>query len=121
MLSNELIWIKKGEAYLEEAGYLLDDAKARYEVREIDNGYLVLNRQSDIWLKFAVMTFFCSDGDDKNVQLQVQFHGEGPIGNLRECRHTYWGDEGYLFYPDGIAIAAGLKALSEFYDDLSKA
>lgn len=110
-----LDWIKKGHE-----GYLLDDAKARYDVMELDGeGYLVLNWDAEkLWLNFAVLTFRCSASDGSDTELDVQFYGEGPSGALKECRHTYWGEEGYLFYPNGKAITAGLKELSKYYDDL---
>lgn len=102
--------------------YSLDKARARYEVREIcADGWLVLNWDEDRFLlKFAVLHFYSSEMDDSNVRTQCVFHGEGPVGNLRECRHTWWGEdgEGYLFYPPGKVITSGLKALSEFYDRL---
>lgn len=114
-MANELIWISK----LDE-GYSLDDARSRYEVRDLPGkGYLVLNWDAErFWLKFAVLSFLSSSGDDTEVEMDLQFHGEGPTGNLRECRHTYWGDGGYIFYPSGKVISAGLEALSEFFDDL---
>lgn len=103
--------------------YPLDKARARYEVRDLGHeGHLVLKwDEQKLWLHFAVMTFYCSDGDGKNVMLVPAFYGEGPSANLRECRHTYWGEDGngYLFYPDGRVIAAAFKALSEFFDEMA--
>ncbi len=100
--------------------YSLDEAREKYEVRDLGaDVYLVLNWDEEkIWLKFALFTFHSSEMNDENTLLSVQFFGEGPANILRECRHTYWGDDGYLFYPNGSAIAAGFKALSEFFDGL---
>ena len=115
-----LDWIRKTEGHNE--GYIvysLDDAKAKYEVRELNGGYLVLNWDNEkLWLKFAVMSFYSANGDGSHVYLSVEFYGEGPSGSLRECRHTYWGKDGYLFFPNGKLITSALAALSEFYDDL---
>ncbi len=107
----------------DELLYPLDKALAKYRVRELVAGWgwLVLKMPEDpesTWMHFAVLQFVCSDGDDKNVLTQVVFHGEGPSGNLRECRHTYWGDEGYIFYPNGKVIMAAFRALAEFYDEM---
>ena len=122
-----LDWIKHfpdlwDESDEKEFLYSLDDAKERYEVVELTkNGYLVLKWDADkFWLHFAVLDFHHSDGDDKNVALCVQFYGEGPVGNLKECRHTHWGEngKGYLFYPNGELISEALKYLSQFYDEM---
>lgn len=103
--------------------YPLDKARAKYVVREIvPDCWLVLDHlptDDNIWLHFAVLDFNRSDGDGKNVLADCIFHGEGPVGNLRECRHTYWGENGYVFYPNGKRIAAAFKALAEFYDDMA--
>jgi hypothetical protein len=107
-----------------EAVYSLDKARAKFEVREIcHDGYLVLNwdhppGEKRLWLKFAVMNFYTSDCDGANTALVCVFHGEGPSDCLRECRHTYWGESGYIFYPNGELIAAAFKALSEFFDQM---
>lgn len=102
--------------------YPLDLAKAKYDVRELipDTGWLVIfhDTSGGSWLRFAVLRFAVSEVGGRDIQTAIVFHGEGPSGSLRECRHTYWGEDGYLFYPDGPVIVAALKALSEFYDDL---
>lgn len=50
------------------------------------------------------------------VKLYLILHGDGPAGELRELRHTYWGDDGYLFYPDVRVIVAAMAALKEWLD-----
>lgn len=101
-----------------EVVYPLDRIDIRYERKQITpSSWLILNWDADgLWLNFAVLEFHSSDGDDANIMLSCVFHGSGPVGNLRECRHTYWGKEGYLFYPNAKVITAGLQALSEFFD-----
>jgi hypothetical protein len=79
----------------------------------------VLNWDEDVFnLDFAALSFIQSNFDGSNIMAECLFFGSGPTGGLRECRHTYWGEDGYIFYPDGVVIAAALKELSEFYDDL---
>lgn len=68
------------------------------------------------WLNFA---FFESDerespSDDWAVSLLM--HGHGPTGILRECRHTYWGRDGYIFYPNKKHIVAALEWLEKYFD-----
>lgn len=97
--------------------YSLNFLKNNYEVHELDEGYLVLewhDPNSKSWLKFAALDFYCSNGSD--INLSLVFYGEGPSGDLRECRHTYWGEDGYLFYPNKKVISSALTALSEFFD-----
>jgi hypothetical protein len=95
-----------------------------FEIVGLKKGVLVLNWDSNdkedrLWLKFAVLEFAYSERDDTGIMYTCVFHGEGPSGNLRECRHTYWGEDGYLFYPDGRLIAEAFKELSKYYDCLS--
>ncbi len=115
-------WLEKGlDTLNNDTVYSLDRARERYEVRELGyGGYLVLNHEpATLWLNFAVLEFHSSEADGGNVQLSCVFHGEGPSSSLRECRHTYWGESGYLFYPDGRIIAAAFKELAEFYDEMA--
>jgi hypothetical protein len=116
------------DSSLDEQVYPLDKAKARYEVRDLcQNGWIVLKWDKEkSWLKFAVLQFCTAEHDPSdtrgysNIKAYCVFYGDGPSGSLRECRHTYWGEDGYLFYPDGRIIAAAFKALSEFYDDMGE-
>lgn len=84
-----------------------------------EEGYLLLKwDENNFWLKFAVLQFHSSAvGED--VLLSPIFWGEGPTDNLRECRHTYWGENGYVFYPDGKTISLAFKVLSQYFDDMA--
>lgn len=53
---------------------------------------------------------------DETIHYQMVFHGEGFSGNLRECRHMWWGEGGYTFYLPLEATAAALTALKEWFD-----
>lgn len=113
-------WIKHGEKdHLNEMNYSLDKLKEEFDVRELcEDGWLILNMdENKLWLKFVVMQY--SDCDGTNTFVKTVFHGYGPSDNLRECRHTWWGDsneEGYIFYPKADIIIASLNALKEFYE-----
>ncbi len=103
--------------------YSLDEIKKTFEVEELTkNCWLVLSWGSEkLWLDFAVMEFYYGSADSDEIFVKCIFHGQGASDNLRECRHTYWGDagDGYLFYPNGIHIAAAFKALSKYFDDMA--
>lgn len=100
----------------------LAELREQFEVRDLPRvGWLALSKAADSsWLRFAVLDFEQSDGDGSNVLVGLVFHGEGPSDPLRECRHTYWGDDGYIFYPNGALIADAFVALSEFFDNMVK-
>jgi hypothetical protein len=98
--------------------YSLSELKKNNEVIEVcEDGYVVWNKTKDYWYKFAVMQFHYSV-DDENTFVTPIFIGEGPSDNLRECRHTQWGTNGYIFYPDGQIIVAAFKELAKYYDDM---
>lgn len=99
--------------------YPLDELKAKFDVRELAPGWLVLRGPNENnWMTFAVMEFAESETSGANTLVSCVFHGEGPGGkdSLRECRHTYWGEDGYIFYPNGEIITNALAALREFFD-----
>ncbi len=113
-------WLKREQTEEGEPPlYPLKEAETQYDVVKLTGkGWLVLKRETDLWLKFAVLEFHSSDEKDQ-VTTTCLFHGEGTLGSLRECRHTYWGESGYLFYPNGPLITAALQQLSEFFDDMT--
>ena len=69
----------------------------------------VVTWRDGIILKFAFLrTVATVDGIDI---AEVFMHGEGPLGALNECRHTWWGEQGYIFYPNATDIRAMLEWL----------
>jgi hypothetical protein len=81
-----------------------------------------LNR--DIWvstkenghqLSFQFLEFASSDMDDTNIEVDIIMHGYGYI-ELRECRHTYWGEEGYIYYPNTTNLRAILDWIDKHFD-----
>ncbi len=112
-------WLTSNESdHCNDPLYSLDDIKKTYEVIELKgNGYLVLNK-NDIFLNFAVMSFVSSNLDDSDTKVAIVFHGSGPSDNLRECRHTWWGKDGYIFYPNGPMIMDAFKHLAKYFDEM---
>lgn len=80
----------------------------------------VLTLESGIQVEFAVFDWSSSEGPDltdiDSTQYTLLFYGEGPSDGLRECRHTYWGQEGYIFYPDAELISDALEKLKKWFD-----
>lgn len=96
--------------------YSLKDVKSKSLVKFLgEDGYLAMIDNENA-VEFAVFCWHYNDNDDS--MLTLQFHGKGFSGELRECRHTYWGDNGYIFYPNGKVISAAFKELSLYFDDM---
>jgi hypothetical protein len=104
-------------------GILIPIVKERFRVEDLPKGFFVFD-DKDLWVKFAVLEYiggFIDNDGETLTEGKCIFYGEGPSGNLRECRHTYWGEDdsgGYIFYPHGQLIIAAFKRLSEFFDDM---
>jgi hypothetical protein len=86
--------------------------------RLTDDCWLALKFYDDrAWLEFAAFYFTASDFDGSNILVECFLKGDGPSDILRECRHTWWGDEnGYMFYVNKKNIVAVLNRLSDFFD-----
>ena len=105
--------------------YALDEIKSvATKIHEVEPNYywLALHSEEPLgagWMSFAFFEFYSSEGnEDTNIRVSLVFHGEGPAGSLRECRHTYWGDEnnGYVFYMPWKAIVKSWEILAQYYD-----
>lgn len=100
--------------------YLLSEIRSKSDLLELcTDGYLAVLSNADddsSLVVFGVFTHVYTDDTDEYVS--VQFHGYGFSGALRECRHTYWGEDGYIFYPNGKAISLAFKELSKYFDEM---
>ena len=69
-------------------------------------------------INFALFEFAAgvSSAPCPDDQFSLVFHGEGYGAPLREMRHSYWGENGYLFYADRQLIARALEALGKWFD-----
>jgi hypothetical protein len=82
------------------------------KAKEIIPGCLwVVERITDCWCEFIFLTF--SFEDDSVIGTEKLFSASGPLASLKECRHTYWGDDGYIFYPNMDYIIASLSYLKK--------
>jgi hypothetical protein len=100
--------------------YLLSEIRSKSDLLELcADGYLAVlpNVEKDSCLVvFGVFTHVYTD--DTGEYVSTQFHGYGFSGALRECRHTYWGQDGYLFYSNGKVISLAFKELSKYFDEM---
>ncbi len=101
----------------QESIVVLNEAlKKKYKTTKLtDNGWLVV-WEHDIEVDFAVLE---ENGScDGRIEAVVIFHGNGIGGSLRELRHSYWGDDGYIFCLDTVMrlISKSLVALEEYFD-----
>ena len=67
------------------------------------------------WMAFRFLSFHSAC--EEEIRVNCFLYGEGCIG-LKECRHTYWGEEehGYIFYPNKDHITRSLDWLSQYFD-----
>lgn len=100
--------------------YVVVDQDADERIKLGTNAWLLV-KTDGIHVKFGVFTFH--DGPatvggrvvDPERHLLL-FHGEGPSGALRECRHTWWGENGYVHYPHFATIEAAFRELRRWFD-----
>ncbi len=117
--------------HLEEPSYSLDEiTKISNELIKLDGScWLALKVTTSFdddkaetlencWMQFGLFRFVSAESDNSNTLVDVIFHGEGPTGSLRECRHIWWGQcgDGYTFYLPGQAVISALKELGKYYD-----
>jgi hypothetical protein len=100
--------------------YDLEKLQLAYEMIPLnDSSWMLWDKDKDpgsIKVKFALFRRCSSDMDGKNITLTLCMHGYGFLGGLNECRHTYWGEDGYIFYPNAKDIKAALDFLSQHFD-----
>lgn len=85
----------------------------------LPGGSLLVYRIEDMSVNFAMFRFAESDMGGENTKWSVIFRGGGFSWELREMRHTWWGEpgeEGYVFYLDREAVAAAMVDLGRFFD-----
>jgi len=100
----------------EPVAYRIEDQRG--EVVDIDGSFakLVVHVDGDC-VRFALFEWSCSNADDTNRQFSMVFHGVGVGGGLRECRHTYWGEGGYVHMMPLDVVAKAMAALRKWFDE----
>lgn len=86
----------------------------------LPNSLYVVWECSDINEDWKVIEFFewvSSDIKGNDIEVQSFLRCEGPLG-MGELRHSFWGEEGYIFYPNMKRIVAALQWLKDKGYDL---
>ena len=90
----------------------------QHEVLIKDSLYVAYNHRNG-WLDFAFLfPLYVCPYIHEDIKCGILFHGTGFL-EMGECRHTYWGENGYVFYPEIKQITTALKWLEEQGFDLS--
>lgn len=85
------------------------------EVVNLNGGYLILSKE-EVSIDFALLETSGYDQEGKEF-LRLIFHGNGTGDSLRECRHTCWGENGYLFYMPLELIKEAMTELLKHFDN----
>lgn len=103
----------------DEELWLLKPLIAAYpEHVELRPGFWVFHKKpindENTWLDLA---FFEDAGTcDDETRMQILCTVAGPVGCLRECRHTNFNNSGYVFYMDFENMRAMLTYLEKYFD-----
>ena len=103
--------------------YRLSEIKSKYKIiHDLTNSHiLAIHPDEDIdssKVDFALFEFGgCVLGaTDDEIFMTHVFHGYGFSEGLREMRHTYFGEEGYLFYVPMKSIIEAFGILMTYFD-----
>lgn len=75
-----------------------------------------ISKQKSGWVKLNFLEFHSSEIDDSNILCNTVMYGFGYTGSSRELRHTYWGEDGYIFYPEAEKITAIVEYCKKYFD-----
>ena len=103
--------------------FFLEDQKADELIQLAGaDAWLAIKKDGDLIVNFAVFDFFYGPSspartpDDRKTAYVMLLHGSGPSGNLRECRHIWWGEDGYTYYLNFAVVEAALRELRKWFD-----
>ena len=95
------------------------DEQESCEHEYLDDESWLLWRSSDgLTIEFAVFEWFHGPSTDGALPAEytMLLHGSGPAGKLRECRHIWWGEDGYTHMTNFDLIARAAIALRKWFD-----
>lgn len=110
--------------------YVVESQNATHRVLLGNDAWLLVH-EDGIHIAFAVFVFCMgpvtgptdrSDIKPDPVKHTMLFHGSGPSGSLRECRHIWWGERedpemrGYTYYLNFATVEAAFRELRRWFD-----
>lgn len=106
--------------HLGDACYSITELKKpNFNLEALNEDFLVLSRKDEHdWLEFCFLEVNSRElpYSEDSTLCTVLWHGEGPSGSMRECRHSYIGEDGYVFYVSKKNFTAALEWLERHYD-----
>lgn len=93
--------------------YLLNPQPGDQVIDLPDDAKLIIRTESS-WVTFACFTFSTQEGT--TTYYDMLLHGEGTAPPLKECRHTYVGEQGYVFYMPLDVMAAAIAELQKVFE-----
>lgn len=114
-----LTWLQPAKLInLSDPIYSLNLLKGLGQLKSLTvDAWILTKITGEHWLDFVVVKFYSSNFDmSESISVEYVFGGAGPTMGLRELRHTYWGDSGYIPYLDSKTVVAAFKFLSQYYD-----
>jgi hypothetical protein len=73
-------------------------------------------RENGALVDWVLLEWAASEADGSNPSYGMIAHGNGVGDALREARHTYFGDDGYVFYLNAEILTWGIGQLKEWFD-----
>lgn len=99
--------------------YVVADQGADATIHLGNQAVLAVKTRGDL-IDFAVFEWHYSAGSSEPPGTPpahtLLFHGSGVSGALRECRHTYWGEDGYVHYLNFAVVEAAFRELRRWFD-----
>lgn len=83
------------------------------------NSWLAIWEDPDkesILVEYALFEFHMSESDGSSIMVDCTFHGYGLAGSLREMRHTYFPNDGYVFYLPMARMRKAFDILERYFD-----
>lgn len=113
---KDLSEISREEYNEKEFIYKLEDLKQNFDNVEIlsEEYFIVAYNNSDCWYDFYF--FEWNSTSDEGQYFKEYAKVSGPSDNLRECRHTYFQNEGYIFYLEKKKMLLFIEFLERYYD-----
>lgn len=85
------------------------------DVCTINQGFLAAHNDGLV-INYALFRFAESDADGSNVKVELIYSGQGISGGLREMRHTYFANEGYIYYLPMDMLIESFQILKKYFD-----